>query len=117
VSVSVDQAFELFSILSKKYGLLSKVEYYPECFGNKLFQVKRDGARLRLVWDGENEHLKLEISHGLSAQEQFFWLDLYETECADGVLPETEDKDISFQGAVEYGLELMHTNNSDLAFN
>lgn len=115
--MNVEQAFELFSILSERCGLFGKVEYYPECFGNKLFQVERDGAKLRLIWDGKNEHLKLEISHGLSAQEQFFWLDIYGAECAGDVLPETEDKDISFQGAVEYGLELMHTNNSDLAFN
>lgn len=104
---SVDQAFELFRRASQQADLSVTMESHPHAFGSRLLCASGHGAELRLVWDGKESHLSLEISHGPPSGASAGWLTLYDEVCGNGSLPESSGNGSSFPAALEYGLELM----------
>jgi len=64
-------------------------------------------AQLRLVWDGNDEYLYLQVSHGVPKAPSSGWLDLFSSKCIGGAFRDPELPEVSFLASVEYGLDLM----------
>jgi hypothetical protein len=104
---SVDLAFDLFTRVACSAGHQVIAESHPEAFGSRLLSVRRNGAELRLVWDGKDGYLSVQISHGPSSGERAGWIDLYGETCSNGLLPDSPAPEREFLGSVEHGLDLM----------
>ena len=63
-----------------------------------------DGG-FRLVFDGRDSMLTLEISHGPPGA-RAGWLDLYSAHCANNEFADNEGENLGFEETVAYGIEL-----------
>jgi hypothetical protein len=104
--MTVTQAMALFHSLAAKLGS-SPIQESPGDFGGAVSRVTCGESELRVVWDGKNECLLLQISHGPSSGPQAGWLELFGAKCRGGKLPEVEPGEVTFGSAVGYGFELM----------
>jgi len=107
MSQTINEAFELFSRLSSEAALTLDGSTRPEAFGNRMVTAALDGAELRLLWDGKERHLSLEISHGPTSGEQVGYIELFGATCEDGFVPSEIQSAEGVRAAVEYGIELM----------
>ncbi len=83
---------------------------HPEAFGGRVSTLQHRGAGLRLVWDGKEGLLILQITHG-PLEGPIAWLDLYKAVWSgDQLVP--DQADFSFESAVEYGLDLFAPEHS-----
>jgi hypothetical protein len=103
---SMPDILESFGRAANSARLAIQVESYQECFGSWLARATSAEAELRLVWDGKDEHLSLQISHGPPGQHAG-WLELFAAACPCGVLAEPEQSDPGFHESVAYGVQLM----------
>lgn len=106
-NVTVEDAFERFRADTLARGLSDLTDIaHPEVFGSRVSTLTRETAALRLVWDGKDETLTLEITHGPPGGPAG-WLNLYLALRSSGELV-PDQRDFSFESAVEYGLDLMN---------
>lgn len=103
--MSVSQAIAWFNALAAKRGNAPIHQLSPSDFGSSVSRVVRGESELRVVWDGRDEYLAVQISHGPSSGPQN-WLELFGTMCKGGVIPDATQGEVTFASAVEYGLEL-----------
>lgn len=103
----VPQAINRFRSLAEVAGFTSSHEGSAQDFCSSVTRIARGDAELRLVWDGRDEYLALQISHGPSRGPQAGWLELFGSKCCSGVLCHSETAEDPFLSAVQYGLELM----------
>jgi hypothetical protein len=102
---SVAEAFDVFRRhAAQSVGAVAEASY-PEAFVGRVVTVTQPGAALRLVWDGKDERLSLEITHGPD-ENDLSWLDLFSASCPKGVLTALEPG-FDFGSAVEYGFVLL----------
>jgi len=107
-TVTVDEAFRFFhsQLADTVLGAPTEVEH-PEAFGSRYSEITRNGASARLVFDGRDYSLVLEITHG-PINGPICWLDLYRVSTSDGVLDEPDDGHEPFGSCVEYAIELLN---------
>jgi hypothetical protein len=105
--MTIEAAFQLFRSCVEMRGLSDIDECFdPASFGSRHITVRRAGGALRLVWDGKESTLTIEITHGPPGGPTF-WLDLFHARgCNEENIP-AWNGDISFRDAVAYGIELM----------
>ncbi len=103
----MDEVVESFSRLAVAAGLTVDKEFHPEAFGSRLVRATRDSAELRLLWDGKEKYLSLEISHGPPTGEIAGWLELFRATCECDLVPAATEQSETIWEAVEYGIELM----------
>ena len=103
----VPEAINLFLQAAADAGLAAWSGKAPEDFGSSVTSVGVAGAELRVVWDGRDGYLSVQVSHGPDSASRAGWLTLYGSKCAATLLPEPPSREESFHAAVEYGLELM----------
>ncbi len=104
---SIPDAFNEFERMATRLGLPApSKETMPNILDGCTAVVALADGRLRLTWDGKEETLVLEISHGPPGG-QIFWLDLFCARCPEGVLTEVDNLDVDFQSSLENGMELM----------
>lgn len=112
-TMTVEEAFGLFQTRAVARGVSDLMEeVQPESSGSRSTTARgRSGGALRLVWDGRDGTLMLEITHG-PPDATPWWLDLFLVRGRGQVVP-TEEQDIGFEDAVEYGLELLQPERGD----
>ncbi|HEX5723976.1 MAG TPA: hypothetical protein VFX98_00845 [Longimicrobiaceae bacterium] len=99
-SEPIESAFALFRARAASRGLAEPDEHAaPGASGSRVATVSRQGAALRLAWDGEAGVLALEITHGPPGG-PVSWMDLFR-------LPSATDDETGFASALEYGLDLL----------
>ena len=103
----VSEAINFFLQAAAQAGLAARSEQSPEAFGSSITSVVVGGAELRLVWEGRDEHLSVQVTHGPNGAPMAGWLTLYGSACSSTLLPEPRSHEESIHSAVEYGLELM----------
>ncbi len=103
----VPEAINLFLQAASDAGLAASNGKAPEDLGSSVTSVGGTGAELRVVWDGRDEYLSVQVSHGPVSASPAGWLTLYGSKCAAALLPDPPSPEESFPSAVEYGLELM----------
>jgi len=104
----LDEAFYHFRQRLVESGVGEpKEELYPELSGRRCSEIEVDHAVLRLVFDGRDESLILEISQGPDASEAEGWLDLYRASFGEGrlVIDRFEGPDLA--DCIDYGIELL----------
>jgi hypothetical protein len=104
---SVDQAFETFERSAAAARLRVVSEAHQRAFGSRLTLAARGKAELRLVWDGKEQYLSLEITHGRDTGTRAGWLQLYGATCLRCYLPTIEEVIAEFDSAIEYGITLL----------
>ncbi|HQR67544.1 MAG TPA: hypothetical protein PLB02_09130 [Thermoanaerobaculia bacterium] len=103
---AVKDAFELFRERVLTRGLTDLTqEEHPKEFGHRLLMASRSGASLRLTWDGKEERLVLEITHG--TQTSSWWLDLFSAHCPGGLVPAAPPENPGFAESLDHGLDLL----------
>lgn len=108
--MTVDDAFHHFRSSALAWGITELYERaHPEAFGSRVSTLRQKHAALRLVWDGKEEILSLEITNG--PLESTGWLDLFQvTRHDDKLLPDQHD--VTFESAVEHGFDLLSLSRS-----
>lgn len=105
-SMSIAEVFDFFERLARSCGLRVESEPHSTAFGKRLTRALRGSDELRLVWDGRDELLSLEVSHGPSAGPRAGWHVLCSAPCPGAVLVDVADGP-SCMTCIEYGCELM----------
>ncbi|MEM6287697.1 MAG: hypothetical protein AAF845_11115 [Bacteroidota bacterium] len=109
--MTVDDAFLLFRAAAASAGFPEVDErVHPEHFGSRVSTLNQDSTGLRLVWDGKEQFLRLEVTHGPGDSVQ--WLDLYQASQSRNRLHADQD-DFTFADAVEHGLDLLASSSRD----
>lgn len=113
VDIQVDVAFASFNEVAHRYRLGVQSESRPKAPARRVESVSRDDATLRLVWDGEEQHLSLEISHGPPSGPQAGWLQLFTATLPDGEFAPANETNDELLDAIEHGFELMTPGKPD----
>lgn len=109
--MTIDEAFRYFrSLLSETKIGVPDEKSHPEAFGSRCSELELYDAGFRLVFDGRDSVLTLEISHGPPGA-RAGWLDLYSAHCANNEFEETDDQNLGFKETIGYGLELLARTN------
>ena len=104
--MTVDQAFEHFESSARAHGLLVPAgDGGLGTVGDRLVELERDGASIRLVWDEGAGLLSLDITHGPPDGPPAGWLDLYRAVRVSDHL-QLDQGDFDFEEAVDHGLSL-----------
>ena len=108
--MTIDEAFRYFRsrLLETKIGVPNE-QSHPEAFGSRLSEIELYDGEIRLVFDGKDSTLTLEISHGPPGA-RAGWLDLYSAHCVNNGFPESEG-DLGFKESIAYGIELLVPTN------
>ena len=105
--MTVEAAFQLFRSRAEARGLSDFDERSdPASFGSRYITARQAGGALRLVWDGKEGALTLEITHGPPGGPTS-WLGLFRARGRSGEGVPAQDGDVSFDDAVDHGLDLM----------
>lgn len=110
--VTVERAINQFRELATAAGFDVLHEPSPEHFGSSIIYLNQGNAQLRLIWNGKDEYLSLQLSHGPTEASWSDWLELFGTKCIFGSFRDSESPEVNFLSSVEYGLELMLPGNS-----
>ena len=104
--MTVDEAFRYFStrLLETEIGVPNELSH-PEAFGSRCSEIELYDGEIRLVFDGRDSMLTLEISPGPPGA-RADWLDLYSAHCANNEFAQNESEDLRFEESVAYVLEL-----------
>ena len=81
--------------------------------GHRQLEVSHRGASLRLRCSLGDGVICLEITHGPEDAPASSWLDLYKARCELDTVRTSDEPDVSFGDAVEFGLELIYPPASD----
>jgi hypothetical protein len=108
----INEAVSEFEQLVARAGFAVLREESPHDFGSSVTRISNKDAELRLVWDGKDEYLSVQMSHGPPKGEKAGWLELWGLKCIAGTFIESPDADVTFMSAVEYGVELMSPQRS-----
>lgn len=107
----INEAVSEFEQLVARAGFAVLREESPLEFGSSVTRIRNEDGELRLVWDGKQEYLNVQISHGPPKGEAG-WLELWGLKCTAGAFIENPDADVTFMSAAEYGVELMSPQRS-----
>jgi hypothetical protein len=88
MALSVSQAFELFQEVAEAAGLPTTLESHARTFGSRVMRANSPFAELRLVWDGKEGYLSLEVDHGCEAGKRAGWVGLFAESCPNERLPD-----------------------------
>ncbi|WP_139326772.1 hypothetical protein [Pseudomonas flexibilis] len=102
--VRVAEAIRQFRDLAMAAGFEVLHESFP--LGSVTYCAEAE-ALLRLVWDGKDEYLYLQVSHGVLKAPPSGWLDLFSSKCIGGAFRDPELPEVRFLASVGYGLDLM----------
>lgn len=105
--LTFDDAVDQFRELAEARGFDVRHEPSPLNLGGSVTLLRKGNAQLRLVWDGGEELLLLQISHGPMDGPQAGWLEIFSTKCVRGSFRDPDSPEVRFFDSVEYGLELM----------
>jgi hypothetical protein len=108
----INEAVSKFEHLAARAGFAVLREESPHDFGSSVTRIRNEDAELRLVWDGRDEYLNVQISHGPPKGEKAGWLELWGLKCIAGTIIEPPNVDVTFMSAVEHGVELMSPRRS-----
>lgn len=107
IILNVEDALSLFRELAKASGFDVWQESSFVNSAGCISSIRRGNAQLRLVWEGADGSLLIQISHGPPDGPQDHWLELFRSKCIRGSFPDADLPEVSFLSSVEYGLELM----------
>ena len=105
----VSEAISEFQKLAAQSGFAASYDPSPNDFGSSVTRVCRSEAELRLVWDGRDKYLSVQVTHGPLEIEAAGWLELWGAQCAAEAFNEKANENVTFKSAIEYGIELMGT--------
>jgi hypothetical protein len=113
--MKIDEIFQQFRASIENHckddsRCLIKEENHPNAFGSRVTILSICEASLRLVWDGKDYCLRLEITHGPMDKKQS-WIDLFESHGSPDHAG-SRDKTGSLDSAISYGLDLMNINKN-----
>ncbi len=105
--MTIDKAFRYFRSRLLKTGIgVPKERSRPEAFGSRCSEIELYDGEFRLVFDGRDSMLTLEISHGPPGA-RGGWLDIYSAHCANNEFAENEDENLGFEESVAYGVAVV----------
>lgn len=105
-STSAALAIAQFLELAEQAGFVVSRGSSSHGFASSTYRIIAEDAELRLVYDGRDQSLALEVNSGPPGPITG-WFELFGCTCADGTIVEPTDPETSFLSSVEYGLELM----------
>ena len=108
--MTIDEAFRYFRsrLLEAKTGAPNE-QSHPEVFGSRFSEIDLYDGAIRLVFDGRDSTLTLEISHGPPGA-RADWLDIYSAHCVNNEFAQSEG-DLGFKASIAYGIELFAPTN------
>lgn len=105
--MTIDEAFRYFRSRLLETGIgVPNERSHPEAFGSRCSEIELYDAEFRLVFDGRDSMLTLEISHGPPGA-RAGWLDLYSAHCSNSEFAENEGENLGFEESVAYVIELI----------
>lgn len=109
--MTIDEAFRHFRSRLKEAAIgVPNEQSHPEAFGSRYSEIELYDGGFRLVFDGRDSMLTLEISHGPPGARSG-WLDLYTARCANNEFAAAQDENLGFEESVAYGIELFAPTN------
>ncbi len=106
MKLTLAHAFKLFADCAEQFAMTVISTSHASQFGSHLSQVNRGGGTLRLVWDGKDEYLSLEVSHGPTLSEPAGWVTLFGEDCPGGSVPGPSAPDTDLESALRYGFHV-----------
>jgi hypothetical protein len=105
--MTIDEAFRYFRSRLLESGIgVPNERSHQEAFGSRYSEIELYDGGFRLVFDGRDSMLTLEISHGPPGA-RAGWLDLFSAHCANSEFAGNEGENLGFEETVAYGIELL----------
>jgi hypothetical protein len=105
--MKIEDAFQLFRSRLSKAGIgVPHDRSRSGAFGTRYSEIILYDGKFRLVFNGRDSMLTLDISHGPPGA-RAGWLDLYRAKCTKDEFLEADGKNLSFEQAVVYGIEVL----------
>lgn len=109
--MTIDEAFRYFRARLSETGIgVPNERSHPGAFGNRCSEIELYDGGFRLVFDGRDSMLTLEISYGPPGARPG-WLDLFSTRCANNEFAENKSENLGFRESIAYGVELFAPTN------